>query len=197
MSDRQIIVVDVETNGLDPALHVAVEVAWINLSTGEHDVFVPPHNWRDVLGTAELGALRINGYLDRLADAEQDRDGKAASALWHQLDGNVLAGCNPTFDAAFLRNMFREAYDVDEYSEHYFDGLPTWHHRLLDLSAYAAGALGISPAELPGLSAVCELLGVEHSEAHTAFGDADATYACFLKLLELQASEARAKGAQK
>ncbi|ANZ35553.1 hypothetical protein BBK82_05115 [Lentzea guizhouensis] len=180
---RQIVVVDVETSGLDPAQHIAVEVAWVNLATGEHDVFVPPHNWRDVLVTADLRALRINGYLDRLVEAEQDRHGQAARALWDQLDGNTLAGCNPSFDAVFLRKMFDTVYDLDD---HNIDGPPTWHHRLLDLSAYAAGALGIEPHELPGLSTVCERLGVEHPDAHTAFGDADATYACFLKLLDMQ-----------
>lgn len=184
MPDRQIVVVDVETNGLDPDRHIAVEVAWSNLTTGEHGVFVPPHNWHDAVSTAELTALRVNRYLDRLAEAPQDKDGKAASALWDQLEGNTLAGATPSFDAPFLRNMFRETYDLDS---HDIDGPPKWHHRLLDLSAYAAGALNIPAAELPGLTEVCDRLDVPHLRAHTAEGDVTATVLCFEALFDLQA----------
>lgn len=184
MPDRQIVVVDVETNGLDPDEHVAVEVAWWNMTTGEHDVFVPPHSWRDVVSSGELEALRLNGYLERLADVATDAHGKGANALWHQLDGNTLAGCNPAFDAAFIGNMYGEVYDLDRGG---FDDPPRWHHRLLDLSAYAAGVLAIPATELPGLAAVCERLGVTHDAAHTAFGDVAATVQCFEALFDRQA----------
>lgn len=184
MADRQIVVVDVETTGLDPERHIAVEVAWWNLSTDEFGSFVPPHP----LGVAlagDLEALRTNRYVDRLADAVQDTSGHAAGYLWDKLHENTLAGCNPAFDAAFLRKMFREAYDGQR---DVVPGPPDWHHRLLDLSAYAAGVLGIPVTELPGLAAVCERLGVPHVEAHTAHGDVAATVACFRALFDLQAA---------
>ncbi len=184
MSDRQIVVVDVETNGLNPDRHIVVEVGWWNLMTEECGTFVPPHAWRDAVTGADLDALRVNRYLDRLAGDERDTTGKAANELWHQLDGNTLAGANPAFDAAFLRNMFAEAYDLDD---HGFDGPPQWHHRLLDLSAYAAGVLNIPVTELPGLSTVCARLGIDHPRAHTADGDVYATVRCFQELFDLQA----------
>lgn len=176
--DRDIIVVDVETTGLDPERHTVVEVAWYNLTTWEHGCFVPPHNPSKVLADAEIKALQVNRYLDRLADEEQDRDGSQALALAEQLHGNTLAGSNPAFDAAFLRSMFEGYEDTETF-------VPAWHHRLLDLSAYAAGVLGIPPAELPGLSTVCDLLGVDNVAPHTAAGDCAATAACFRTLIAM------------
>lgn len=184
MSERQIVVVDVETSGLDPEHHTVVEVAWWNLTTDVFGSFVPPHLPREVLSEADFSALRVNRYIDRLADAEQDTDGKHARALQAQLAGNTLAGANPAFDATFLRAMFRDAYDLED---HGIDEGPQWHHRLLDLSAYAAGVLNIPVTELPGLSTVCERLGVDHPNAHTAFGDVSATVECFVALFNLQA----------
>lgn len=174
--DRDIIVVDVETTGLDPERHTVVEVAWYNLTTWEHGCFVPPHNPNKVLADAEIRALQVNRYLDRLADAEQD-DGTAARILANHLHGNILAGSNPAFDAVFLRDLF----------DYYYRDMvvPRWHHRLLDLSAYAAGVLGIPPAELPGLSTVCDLLEADNVAPHTAAGDCAATAACFRTLIAM------------
>lgn len=176
MSERQVIVVDVETTGLDPERHVVVEVAWHNLDTNDHGYFVPPHTPNAVLAGAEIKALQVNGYINRIADAEQDLDGKCAFTLAEQLQGNTLAGSNPAFDAAFLAEMFAE-YPVTEVY------VPTWHHRLLDLAAYAAGVLGLPPSELPGLATVCELLDVENEAPHTAEGDCAATAKCLRHLM--------------
>ncbi|WP_435582880.1 3'-5' exonuclease [Amycolatopsis thermoflava] len=174
---RQIVVVDVETTGLDPDRHIVVEVGWVNLATGAQGLFVPPHSTPDALANADLQALRMNRYIDRLADLPRDRNGDAAYTLAQQLEGNTLAGSNPAFDASFLTQMYVTQYSVDLDWE-----APAWHHRLLDLSAYAAGVLAINPGELPGLHAVCERLGVTNDEPHTALGDARATAECFRRL---------------
>lgn len=173
---RQIIVVDVETTGLDPATHRAIEVAWLNLSTGESGAFIPPHSPGEVLAEASVEALRVNRYIDRIPGQQQDHGGQGAYQLAEQLHGNTLAGATPSFDAAFLTRMY-EWYDDRELSN-----APQWHHRLLDLSAYAAGVLGIPPTELPGLSDVCERLGVANWAPHTAGGDVHATAECFRQL---------------
>jgi DNA polymerase-3 subunit epsilon len=165
-AERQIIVVDTETTGLDPAVHAVVEVAWWNLSTDERGEFVPIHSPNEVLASADIEALLVNRYVDRLALAQQDDEGVEHRRLFEQLQGNTLAGSNPAFDDAFLRTM-KPRY------------APGWHYRLLDLSAYAAGVMHLSPAELPGLHAVCELLDVVNPAPHTALGDVIATGTCF------------------
>lgn len=162
---RPYVVVDVETNGLDYDVHVPVEVAWWNLGSGERGVFVPQHDVSTVLAFASIEALQINRYVDRLAQAEQDPGCQGQHKLRHQLDGAILAGSNPRFDAAMLRKL----YDGPE---------EPWHYRLLDVGAYGAGVLRLDPAEgIPGLWRLCELLDVTLTpeEAHTAWGDVTAT----------------------
>lgn len=178
-SRRHIVVVDCESTGLRDE-DVAVEIAWHDLATGERGSFVPRHDRAWVLEFAEPRALEINGYRERLVDAEQD-DGTQARALYALLDGNVLAGSNPTADAEWLEHVFVEAVDlatVDPQSRRPAPFRP-WHHRMLDLSAYAAGVLSADPAALPGLWDVCQALGVgTEPDVHSATAGVAVTVAC-------------------
>lgn len=172
---RAIVVVDTETTGLDPDRHEVCEVAWLRVGTpgSGAGLFVPPHS---LIG-ADPEALRINGYAKRLASLPVDASYATTRFLHGALSGNTLAGSSPAFDAAFLAGLFRRAG---------LDPRP-WHHRLLDLSAYAAGVLGLDPAALPGLSDVCERLGVPRPEPkHTALADAADTVACFELLFRMK-----------
>jgi DNA polymerase-3 subunit epsilon len=166
---RQRVVVDVETNGLDPDVHQAFEVAWFNLDTAEHGDFILVHNISELLGSADPEALRINRYIDRIPG--QIQDGGALHRLHQELRGNTLVGSNPAFDAAFLVKAFKAKTSVTESRP--------WHHRLWDVSAYAAGVLGLE--ELPGLYAICAQLGVE-PPTHTATDDVRATVECIREL---------------
>lgn len=173
---RPIIVVDVETNGLDLNLHEAWEVAWHNLDTGASDHFFVALDLPRFLANAQLDALRINRFVDRYPkELAESRlvDRRQIVALHTQLRDNTLAGSNPTFDAAMLKRLFDPIL-------HGGPAPAPWHHRLWDLSAYAAGVLGLD--ELPGLAKVCELLGVEEAPDHTAEADVAATVACFRQL---------------
>lgn len=164
------IVVDVESNGLNPERHQVVEVAYWNLATDERDVFVPVHNRRMVMHDGEIEAFRVNGYLDRIVDRMLDKheSRRRVWALHGQLDGATLIGSNPAFDAAMLTRLFK----TEELP-------PPWHHRLWDVSAYAAGVLGLD--ELPGLAKVCDLLDIEPGD-HSAEADVQATGLCFREL---------------
>lgn len=197
---RQCVVVDCETTGLDPQVDVVVEISWWNLSTGEHGCFVPVHNVAWVLGDPDHEvALELNGYRRRLANAPQDVDGSALKRLAGQLDGATLAGSNPTFDVGFLGPLLA--------GEGHARG---WHHRLLDVSAFAAGRLGLVgnqprrvrhdgrhqarlqhprgfTAELPGLYALAALLNEQRNldippPDHTATGDVRTTGLCLRAL---------------
>jgi DNA polymerase-3 subunit epsilon len=183
VSARRVVVVDVETTGLNPLHQVAVEVAWWDLDTGERGVFVPPHSDFD-MQHAEPRALELNGYYDRGLDNPNGWDwgGKELGRLHDVLQGQTLAGSNPRFDAAFLHQLF-----VDDAREP-----EPWHHRLLDVSAYAAGVLGL--VELPGLSAVCEQLGVAPGD-HTAAADVTAAGRALLELRERRAGLTAARTA--
>lgn len=168
---RQTVVVDVETNGLSYSQHVPVEVAWWNLDTGSRGSFVPAHDVSAVLATADIKALRINRYLDRLADAEQDAEGLQALALAKMLRDQTLAGSNPRFDAHMLSKIMPV----------------TWHYRLLDIGAYGAGVLRRPPEEgVPGLWDLCQHLRVSpEDDVHAAEGGVTAAGNCLLELRKI------------
>jgi hypothetical protein len=179
MTAHPIVVVDVESTGLRTGTDIAVEVAWHDLRTGESGSFVPRHDAQWVLTNAEPRALEVNGYRDRLADAPQD-DGCQARDLFARLDGATMAGSNPSGDADWLESLFASHVDYDPRR---ITPWRPWHHRLLDLSAYAAGVLGLRPAPLPGLWDVCTILGVDpEPEVHTAANGVAVTVACFESL---------------
>lgn len=171
MSNRHLIVVDLETTGLDPSVHVPIEVAAVNVDTGEVVAFVP-HLYPEDLGRADKDALRINRYFERgvykqMLDPESTE--KSWARLWNMLKDNTLGGANPRFDAEILmRHPWRHETEP-------------WHHRLADISSYVAGARGRDATELPGLAECCELLGVVNQEPHSAMGDVYATVDCFRK----------------
>lgn len=169
MSDRHLVVLDCETTGLDPNIHVPIEIAAINVDTEEVLSFVP-YLSPDKLAQADPDALRINRYFERgvykqalthQATVDMYRN------LWDFLRGNTLAGANPRFDAAML--MAAAGNGLAE----------PWHYRLADVSAYVAGALGRYPASLGGLRDCCERLGVTNDVEHSALSDAKATVKCF------------------
>lgn len=172
---NRVVIVDVETSGLDPEQHVVLEVAAIDLSdTGEGISFVPdqPNEWvRD----ADPVALSVNKYFERRVFDEQLSAVETLEhlrRLWQMLDRATVAGSNPSFDVAFLRCLFAE-HEVQ---------FPRIHHRMLDLSPYAAGALKLG-TKMPGLAQVCELLDVDNTAPHTALGDARATADCLAALM--------------
>lgn len=171
MSDRQLIVVDVETTGLDTATCAILEVAAINPTTGETLRMVPFVDATS-LAEAEPIALSVNRYYERRLFEEtvgRVRTEESYKQVANMLRGNTLGGSNPRFDAAVLERVIGNI----------------WHHRLADLSAYAAGVLGLSLTELPGLDKVCAELDIVNSEPHSALGDADATARCFMALDEI------------
>lgn len=177
---RPLVVVDVETNGLNRKRHCAVEVAWWNLHTDERGSFVPIHNVSKVLARADVRALRLNRYIDRLAEAKQDVDYVELNRLHDQLVDATLVGSNPGFDAAFLAAMFRRGGRLN---------VEPWHYRLFDVVPYAAGALGWD--NLMGLRALCGELHVDLPD-HSAEADVTATGQCLLALLARRDERVRA-----
>lgn len=177
--------VDCETLGLDPDKHPMWELAVIRRENGvdtEHLWQIRPSRWE--LEEAEPKALEINGYRERmvLPDDYQVGDMTHACGLPHPmkrhelrdklrelLDGAVMVGSNPAFDAAFLRV--------------FLDAAP-WHYRTVDIATLAAGyrhgqAASGSPVDYPRLPyksyELSRQVGVQPPDeevAHTALGDA-------------------------
>lgn len=122
---------DTETTGLDPFMHDAWEYALIVRRDG-HDTEYE-FRLRPDLSNADPKALEINRYHERTtADGwTWDDPHTAATRMYSLLNGAVLIGSNPSFDADMMRNLF---------ARHYNDAKP-WHYRTLDIATFAAGHL--------------------------------------------------------
>ncbi|WP_185932510.1 3'-5' exonuclease [Streptomyces sp. WAC 01325] len=124
--------VDVESTGLDPVLHEVWEIAVILRHDGqdeEHTFRIHPENFI----SADPEALRINRYFERVAAPDwvwDDRE-TAARQLHNLLDGAVLIGSNPAFDAEMFAQLLGE----------YFDQPRPWHYRTIDTATLAVGSL--------------------------------------------------------
>ncbi len=178
---RQLIVVDTETTGLNPNTAAIIEIAAVNVATGEEVRFVP-YVSPDQLAEASPEALHINRYYERALFREMlfsEHTTRAFTDLAVMLEGNTFGGSNPAFDAALVRRYPQPGFIE---GDHIHPMGEVWHHRLADLAAYAGPALLLAPNELVGLAQICERLGVQIDGEHTALGDARATAECFRKL---------------
>ncbi|KNB64079.1 DnaQ-like DNA polymerase III subunit [Mycobacterium phage prophiGD39-2] len=172
---RNLIVVDLETTGLGPQC-APIEVAAINVDTGETLEFVPYIDLKDYAITLEPQAFATNRYFERgvyEVMLTPDETTKHWMQFRDMLRKNTFAGCNPAFDARIVANACT----------------PTWHYRLADLAAYAAPALGRDPSDLPGLADVLDALKIENRCPHSALGDAEATAKAFVKLRDIYAEQ--------
>lgn len=176
-------VVDLETTGLDETIHVPLEVAAVNLRTGELIEFVPFLHPTD-LAAADPVALGINRYFERgvykrALDAPATQTHYAQ--LFDALRGHRFGGANPRFDAAMLRHALgrMQSGHVPGSAVPYRPADETWHYRLADVCSYVAGALGMEPDDIPGMNVACELLDVINAESHSAISDAHAAVECF------------------
>ena len=132
--------VDCETLGLDAEKHAMWELAVIRRDNGvdtEHLWQIKPYP--SELRDADPEALSINGYDDRMVLPEDYQAGDMTHAcglphpmkrdelrtvLRDLLNGAVMVGTNPAFDAAFLKVFLDDA---------------PWHYRTVDIATLAAG----------------------------------------------------------
>jgi hypothetical protein len=212
--------VDVESVGLDPFIHDAWEYAVILRIDGvdtEHVYRVEPD-----LTHADPKALEINRYHERTGAANWQWDDRetAATRLYGLLNGAVMVGSNPAFDAEMIGQLLGSYYTQPK----------PWHYRTIDVATLAAGHLYGQAAEFTRRDcdadwytkvaerigwplksyAASEALGVPRpvgAVAHTALGDArwcrdlfdqvtvpDAFYAASDEQLGAMASEALSTG---
>ena len=160
----QLVFLDIETTGLDPALHEVWEVAAASGDGHINNYFVP-----HTLRTADVTALEMNGYHKRAPQHAVWARGFGSHAdleLRKVLTGATIVGANPAFDTSFLRSRW---------------GAAPWHHRLIDVESMALVVLDYErPKGLLGLSADLRDRGHDIPEPdHTAAGDVATTRAVY------------------
>lgn len=161
-----LVYIDTETTGLDPALHSIWEIAYAVEEGPVQSSFVS-HGAEH----ADPTALRLNGYYDRFK-GEPFLGLRFEADLREALTGSTLVAANPAFDTAFLRARW---------------GVTPWKYRLLDVEAYAMGALGFDePRGLKDVSMALRERGFVIPEPdHTAAADVETLRACHLSLRAL------------
>lgn len=168
---------DTETTGLDPINHEIWEIAYAEGAGEIKSAFLPMDNF----STADVQALMVGNFhrrfqapLDDWATVDFNDDLRIA------LEGNTLVGANPMFDANFLRfGWWKDHAKPDP-----------WRYRLLDIDAYAMGALGFDePRGLHHITSALRERGFEIATPdHTAAGDVAAVRDCHVALQKMYAS---------
>lgn len=173
---------DTETTGTNPVHHRAWDIAVIIREAGVVDSV---HQWfvKPDLSTAEPVALRIGRYYERTAGLMPPLSrkqgpkwadpAKLAADLARMLDGAVLVGANPSFDAAFIARLLRA-----------HGQLLTADYHMLDLGSLVLGWARGKGGPLDGplkADAAIRACGLDPAsyDAHTALGDARAVRDCW------------------
>lgn len=163
-----LVFLDVETTGLDPRRHEVWEIAYA-VGHGPVEASFVSHEFV----TPDPAALRVNRYLERCHRWDPLVASRFEDTLQGVLRGATLVGANPAFDAAFLTARW---------------GHVPWHHRLLDVEAYAMAVLGYD--ELQGQSRIrADLASLGYyvpKPDHTALADVECVRACFFVLREMR-----------
>lgn len=165
------IVVDIETTGLNPMEHQIVSVGALNLATG--DIFyeecrIYPEDKIDPL------ALKINGFKE-----DYIRDSSLQTPIelyeyfitWSLGKSKMLGSCNISFDLSFLKKVhFQSGREFREFP----------FRRNIDLYSVFYTKTG----KIGSLKFICQELGIEpEPEIHNALVGAQKTAECFKILL--------------
>jgi DNA polymerase-3 subunit epsilon len=173
--------IDTETTGTDPNRHEIIELAVIiarqvdRPGRGPSIEIVEECEWKikpEHLETAEEEALRVNGYNE--VDWMFAIDRKSAMEQFaKKTQSCTFVSHNLTFDYAFVMKAFEET------------GVESlMHYAKLDTISIAFARLYDAPqADKFSLRALCELLKVENTKAHTALADTRALVAVYRKIM--------------
>jgi DNA polymerase III epsilon subunit-like protein len=181
MKAHNLAFVDTETTGTDPNKHEIIELAVIvarqipREGKGPRLEIIEECEWKikpEHLETAEEEALRVNGYNEVDWMFAVDRK-KAMEEFAKKTQSAIFVSHNLVFDYAFVSKAFEET-GIDN----------KMHYGKLDTISMALARLYDAPlADKFSLRALCELLKVENTKAHTALADTRALFEVYKKIM--------------
>lgn len=173
--------IDTETTGTDPEKHEIIELAVIIAKQVERQgkgpslEIIEECEWKikpQRIEVADEQALRVNGYNEVDWMFAVDRK-KAMEEFAKKTQSAIFVSHNLVFDYGFVMKAFDET-GVEN----------LMHYGKLDTISMAVARLyDIPQADRFSLRALCELLKVENSKAHTALADTRALVACYRKMM--------------
>ncbi len=183
MKSHNLAFIDTETTGTDPNLHEIIELAVIiakqvpREGRGPKLEIIEECEWKIKMERperAEEQALRVNGYNEVDWMFAIDRK-KAMEEFAKKTESCSFVSHNLTFDYAFIQKAFEETQVENR-----------MHYAKLDTISIAFARLYDAPqADRFSLKALCELLKVENSKAHTALADTRALVAVYKKMMNV------------
>lgn len=181
MKTHNLAFIDTETTGTDPNKHEIIELAVIIARQIPRDgkgpslEIIEECEWKikpTHIETAEEEALRINGYNEVDWMFAVDRK-KAMEEFAKKTQSCSFVSHNLVFDYAFVMKAFEETGVENR-----------MHFAKIDTISLAFARLYDAPlADRFSLRALCELLKVENSKAHTALADTKALVEIYKKLM--------------
>jgi DNA polymerase III epsilon subunit-like protein len=181
MKSHNLAFIDTETTGTDPDTHEIIELAVIVVKQtpregrGPKIEIIEECEWKikpQHIERAEEQALRVNGYNEVDWMFAIDRK-KAMQEFAKKTESCSFVSHNLVFDYAFVKKAFEET-EVES----------RMHYAKLDTISMAFARLYDAPqADKFSLRALCELLKVENSKAHTALADTRALVAVYRKMM--------------
>lgn len=173
--------IDTETTGTDANLHEIIELAVIIVKQtpregrGPKLEIIEECEWKIKMERpekAEEQALRVNGYNEVDWMFAIDRK-KAMQEFAKKTESCSFVSHNLVFDYAFIQKAFEETGVENR-----------MHYAKLDTISMAFARLYDAPqADKFSLRALCELLKVENSKAHTALADTRALVEVYRKMM--------------
>lgn len=180
------LVPDTESGGLDSRKHKFLEIgASVYDENGTKvDEFHQLLPMDQVPGTVTMMALKINKYLSREEFAKQPAHDVAKSfAAWtvsvSEKYKPTLVGQNIGHDIKFI-NQFMEHFGYEGWSE-----LFSYHVMDTCQLGLILKQVGLIKVERYSLKNLCEALGIELNNAHTAVADSNATAQVWFKGMKL------------
>jgi len=189
MINAKLLVVDVETGGLDPSEHSILSLGAVVLDEGEVvDKFLATIKEPNFLATEP--ALKINGFTKERIEKEGHNPEEVvlefeSFILRNDFDDDkiVLAGHNVNFDIGFIKRLY--SFTKQSYESRF-------SHRVLDTQTAAlllkyAGRITTEATSLDALCACFGIKGRKKGTPHTALEDAELTAELLkreLKMLE-------------
>jgi DNA polymerase III alpha subunit (gram-positive type) len=173
--------IDTETTGTDPDRHEIIELAVIiarqvpRPGKGPSLEIIEECEWKikpQHLDRAEDAALRVNGYNEVDWMFALDRK-KVMEEFAKKTQSCSFVSHNLVFDYAFIQKAFEETQVENR-----------MHYAKMDTISIAFARLYDAPqADKFSLRALCELLKVENTKAHTALADTRALVQVYKKMM--------------
>ncbi len=181
MKTHNLAFIDTETTGTDPNKHEIIELAVIvarqveRAGKGPTLEIIDECEWKikpTHIENAEEEALRVNGYNEVDWMFAVDRK-KAMEEFAKKTQSCTFVSHNLVFDYGFIMKAFEETGVENR-----------MHFAKIDTISLAFARLYDAPlADRFSLRALCELLKIENTKAHTALADTKALVSIYKKLM--------------